>query len=127
MNENQNVTAASELVEVFHSHKGVRGVHAFDCRIENNKLKKSTKCTITQITNYYNFEYQSKGLLVHLSWNIGSGLLIPWSQLNRDQTICTLAFSELKCFFHDWVQTKEKSNDELMDIGDCVAQEQESA
>ena len=66
-NENHNVTTASEFVEACHSHKGVKGVHAFDCRIENNKLKKSTKCTIKQITNYYNFEYRSKGLLVHRS------------------------------------------------------------
>ena len=58
---------------------------------------------------------------------MGSGPLIPWSQLNRDQTICTLAFSELKRSPHDWVQTKEKSNDELMDIDDCLAQEQGSA
>ena len=127
MNENHNVTTASEFVEACHSHKDAKGVHAFDCRIENNKLKKSTKCTIKQITNYYNFEYRSKGLLVHRSWNIGSGLLIPWSQLNHDQTICTLAFSELKRFCHHWIQTKERSNDELMDIDDCLAQEQESA
>ena len=46
LNENHNVTTASEFVEACHSHKGVKGVHAFDCRIENNKLKKSTKCTI---------------------------------------------------------------------------------
>ena len=123
LNENHNVTTASELIEACHSHKGVKDVHAFDCRIENNKLKKNTKCRIQQITNYYNFEYRGKGLLVHRSWNIGSGLLIPWSQLSLDQTICTLAFSELKRFCHDWVQTKEKSNDELMDIDDCVAQE----
>ena len=127
LNENHNVTTASEFVEACHSHKGVKGVHAFDCPIENKKLKKNTKCTTKQITNYYNFEYRSKGLLVHRSWNIGSGLLIPWSQLNGDQTICTLVFSELKRFCHDWVHTKEKSNDELMDIDDCLAQEQASA
>ena len=56
LNENHNVTSASEFVEACHSHKGVKGVHAFDCRIENNKLKKSTMCMIKQITNYYNFE-----------------------------------------------------------------------
>jgi hypothetical protein len=120
LNENHNVTTASEFVEACHSHKGVNGVHALNCRIESSKLIKSTKCTIKQITNYYNFEYQSKGLLVNRSWNIGSGLLIPWSQLNRDQTIYTLTFSELKGFFHDWVETKERSNNELMDVDDCV-------
>ena len=77
LNEKHNVTTASEFVEACHSHKGVKGVFAFDCRIENNEFKKSKKCTIKQITNYYNFEYRKQGLLVHRSWNIGSDLLIP--------------------------------------------------
>ena len=84
LNENHNVTTAAEFVEACHSHKGVKGVHALHCRIETNEAKRSTKYMITQITNYYNFEHQSKGLLVHRSWNIGSGLLISWSQLNRE-------------------------------------------
>ncbi|CAF4814411.1 unnamed protein product [Rotaria sp. Silwood2] len=40
LNENHNVTNASEFIEACHSHKGVKGVSALDCRIENNEFKK---------------------------------------------------------------------------------------
>ena len=100
LNENHNVTTASEFVKACHSYKGVKGVFALDCRIENNIFKKSKRCTIKQITNYYNFEYQSRGLLVHRSWNIGSGLLIPWSQLNCDQPIFNIISSKTEGFVH---------------------------
>ncbi|CAF1475822.1 unnamed protein product, partial [Rotaria sordida] len=39
LNENHNVTTASEFVEACHSYKGVKGVHAFDCRIEDTAMK----------------------------------------------------------------------------------------
>ncbi|CAF5097862.1 unnamed protein product, partial [Rotaria sp. Silwood1] len=39
-NENHNVTTASEFVEACHSYKGVKGVFALDCQIENNEFKK---------------------------------------------------------------------------------------
>ena len=38
LNENHNVTTASEFVEACHSYKGVKGVFAFDCRIEDNEF-----------------------------------------------------------------------------------------
>ena len=120
------MTTASEFVEVCHSYKGVKGVFAFDCRIEDNEFKKSKKCTIKQITNYYNFEYRRQGLLVHRSWNIGSGLLIPWSQLNHDQPIFNLISSKIKGFVHEWLETKERHSDEIMNVDDCDAQEDES-
>ncbi|CAM4989452.1 unnamed protein product, partial [Rotaria socialis] len=85
LNENHNVTNAPEFVAACQSYKGIKGVPAFDCRIEKSQFKTRSKCNTKQITNYYNFEYQNRGLLVHRSWNIGSGLLIPWSQLNCDE------------------------------------------
>jgi hypothetical protein len=98
-----------------------------DCRIENVEFKKSNKCTIKQITNYYNFEYQSKGLLVHRSWSIGSGLLIPWSQLNHDQPIFNIISNKTEGFTHEWVETKERQHDEIMDVDDCDVQDGESS
>ena len=119
LNENHNVTNAAEFVEACHSHNGVKGVFAFDCRIRKNESKKSSRCSIKQITNYYNFRYQSNGLLVNRSWNVGSGLLIPWSQLNYDQDISTIESSEIVTYFHDWVQTKEKLTNEVLDVDEC--------
>ena len=106
--------------------KEVTGVFAFDCRIEDNEFKKNKKCTIEQITNYYNFEYRRQGPLVHRSWNIGSRLLIPWSQLNYDQPIFNLISSKIKGFVHEWVETKERHSNEIMDVDDCDAQEDAS-
>ena len=77
-NENDNVTSASEFVEACHSHKGVNDVLALNCQIANNTHKKETKCKIKQITDYFSFEYLRNGLLVHRSWDVGSGLLIPF-------------------------------------------------
>jgi hypothetical protein len=127
LNENHNVTNASEFIEACHSHKGVKGVFALDCRIENNGLKKSNKCEIKQITNYYNFEYQSKGLLVHRSWDIGSGLLIPWSQLNRHKDILDLTSTCIDDFTHEWVETKERHRDETMDVDESDVQDGQSS
>ena len=81
---------------------------------------------IKKITNYYNFKYRRQGLLVHHSWNIGSALLIPWSQLNHDQPLLNLTSSKIKGFVHEWVETKERLSDEIMDVDDCDAQEDES-
>jgi hypothetical protein len=127
LNDNHNVTSASEFIEACHSHKGVKGVFALDCRIEKDQFKKNSKCTIKQITNYYNFEYQSKGLLLHRSWNIGSGLFIPWSQFNHDQPLFHLMSSEIEGFTHEWVQTKERHHDEIMDVADSDFHERESS
>ncbi len=69
---------------------------------------------IKQITNYYNFEYQSKGLL------------IQWSQLNRDQSIINIISSGTEGFTHNWVQTKEKFDVNAMDVDDCDPQEEQS-
>ena len=62
LNENHNVTSASEFVAACHSHKGVNGVLALNCQITNNTRKKETKCKIKQITDYFNFEYLRNGL-----------------------------------------------------------------
>ena len=121
------MTNASEFVEACHSYKGVKGVCAFDCRIVKNDSKKKYKYSIKQITNYYNFAYQSNGLLVHRCWNIGSGLLIPRSQLSSDQMIAKLISSHRSGFVHDWVQTREKFDDAAMDVGDCDEQEEDSS
>jgi hypothetical protein len=124
LNENHNVTCASEFVEACHSHKGVKGVFALNCQIDNTDRKKEIACKIKNISDYFNFEYQRNGLLVHRSWNVGSGLLIPWSQLNCDRNICNLISKGSEGFVHDWVQAKEKSNDQNMDIDDCNGQEE---
>ncbi|CAF2082378.1 unnamed protein product [Rotaria magnacalcarata] len=126
LNENHNVTNASEFVAACQSYKGIKGVTAFDCRIEKSPFKKRSKCNIKQITNYFNFEYQNGGLLVHRSWNIGSGLLIPWSQLNYDKSILNITSSEITSCVPDWVQTKGKSSTEIMEVEDSDLQEEES-
>lgn len=118
------MTNSSEFVEACHSHKGVKGVVAFDCRIEKNESKKKGKCSIKQITNYFNFQYRNDSLLVHRSWSVGSGLLIPWSQLNCDQTISSLISSQTQDLTHHWVQTRETLGSEPMDIDDYNEQEE---
>ena len=116
LNENHNVTSASEFVEACHSHKGVNGVLAFNCQITNNTRKKETKCKIKQITDNFNFEYLRNGLLVHRSWNVGSGLLIPWSQLNYNRSSFDLISEGIENFVDEQVQTKEQSIDQSMDV-----------
>ncbi|CAF4717350.1 unnamed protein product [Rotaria socialis] len=71
LNENHNVTNAPEFVAACQSYKGIKGVPAFDCRIEKSQFKTR----------------------IHRSWNIGSGLLIPWSQLNCDESKPNKEFS----------------------------------
>ena len=124
LDENHNVTNAPEFIEACHSHRGVKGVVAFDCRIEKNESTKKKKSSIKQITNYYNFQYQSDGLLVHRSWSVGPGLLIPWSQLDYDQSIPNLIPSQTHDFSHEWVQTRERLDSESMDVDDCNEQDE---
>ncbi len=38
LNENYNVTCASEFIEACHSYRGFKGVFALDCQIENNEF-----------------------------------------------------------------------------------------
>ena len=92
--------------------------------LENNDRKKETKCKIKQITDYFNFEYLRDGLLVHRSWNVGSGLLIPWSQLDRNRSLPTLTSKSIEGFSHVWVQTKESPDEQSMDVEDCDTQEE---
>ncbi|CAF3329657.1 unnamed protein product [Rotaria sp. Silwood2] len=115
LNENHNATNASEFVEALHSHKGVKGALALDCEITNNMRQKENKCKIKQITDFFNFEYLRNGLLVHRSWNIGCGLLIPWPQLNRSSDVYSLISKGIDGFAHEWVQTNEKSVDQSID------------
>ncbi|CAF4902432.1 unnamed protein product, partial [Rotaria magnacalcarata] len=124
LSENHNITSASEFVEACHSHKGVKGVLALGCQIMNNARKKEIKCKIKQITYYFNFEYLINGLLVHRSWNVGSGLLIPWSQLNCNRSIFNLISRGIEGFVHEWVQTNEHSANQNVDVDDCVEQEE---
>ena len=126
LNENHNVTNASEFIEACHSYKGVKGVVALECRIENVIPNDKKKCTIKQITNYYNFEYKPDGLLVHRAWNIGPGLLIPWSQLEMGHTVLNLISNRVDSFNHQWVETEDKHNIDSMDVDDCDLEEQDS-
>ena len=52
--------------------------------------------------------------------------MIPWSQLNHDQPIFNLISSKIKGFVHEWVETKERHSDEIMNVDNCDAQEDES-
>ncbi|CAF3854906.1 unnamed protein product [Rotaria sp. Silwood1] len=125
LNENHNVTNATEFVEACHSYKGVKGVLALNCKIVKDNSKKNKKCTIKQITNYYNFEYRADGLLVHRSWNVGPGLLIYWSRLNLDYRILDIVSNQIEGFLHNWVHTEEKNESDMMDIDDCTTDESE--
>ncbi|CAF1510927.1 unnamed protein product [Adineta steineri] len=124
LNKNHNVTCASEFIEACHSYNGVKGVLALDCQIVNITRKQEVKCKIKNITDYFNFEYLENGLLVHRSWNVGSGLLIPWLQLNHNSNICNLTSKGIENFTHEWVQTKEKSVNQSMDVDDCEEQKE---
>ena len=99
-------------------------VLALNCQITNNTRKKETKCKIKQITDYFNFEYLRNGLLVHRSWDVGSGLLIPWSQLNCNRSNFDLISQGIENFVDERVQTKEQSIDQSMDADGCVEQEE---
>lgn len=128
LNENHNVTNATEFVEACHSYKGVKGVLAVNCRLEKNDEKNNTKCTINQIRNFYNFEYKEDGLLVHRSWNVGLGMLIQWSRLNLDRNIGDIVSSTDEDLSHDWIYTEDrcsrhtKDADESKANGDEVSQ-----
>ena len=118
LNENNNVTNAAEFVKACHSYKGVRGVVALDCEIKGKTSKKKSKCVIKQIMNYFNFESTDDGLLAHRSWNIGSGILIPWSQFSVDYSIHDISSKGKENYTHDWTQTSAKpQKDELVAYG----------
>ncbi|CAF1548365.1 unnamed protein product [Adineta ricciae] len=125
LNENHNVTTAYEFVEACRSYKGVRGVFASEYRIGLRDSEKRKKSTIAQITNYFNFQYQSQGLLVHRSWNIGSGLFIPWLRLNREQPILDLISNTTEKLVHEWVETRQKFHDEEICVDDYDEQNEE--
>ena len=62
--------------------------------------------------------------MVHGSRNIGSGLLIPWSQLNHNNNISDLKSRSTEGFAYEWVNTREKSDDQIMDVDDCDQQKE---
>ena len=119
LNENHNVTNASEFVEACHSYKGVKGVLALNCRLQKNDEKNNTKCTINQIRNLNNFEYKADGLLVHRSWNVGLGMLIQWSRLNFDHSIGDIVSNTDEDHSHDWVYTEDRCNHHTKDADEC--------
>ncbi|CAF4715043.1 unnamed protein product, partial [Rotaria sp. Silwood2] len=55
------------------------------------------------------------------------GLLTPWSQLNRDKDILDLTSRCIEDFTHEWVETKERHRDEIMDVDNCDVQEGQSS
>ena len=126
LNENHDVTNASEFVVACHSYKGVKGVLALNCKIENEEeVYKHKKRTINLITQYNNFEYKTDGLLVYRSWNIGTGLLLYWSKLGIDIQILDIVSDKNEFHVHDWVYTEERYECEKMDVNDCDTSENE--
>ena len=115
LNENHNVTNASEFVEACHSYKGVKGVLALNCTTVKDNVKRNKKCTIKQITNYYNFEYTEEGLLVHRSWDVGTGLLLHWSQLKFNRSIGNILSNRDVDCHQDWLRSKQKYDCGMME------------
>lgn len=125
LNENHGVTNESEFVEACHSHKGVKGVFALNCRIEKSDSTKNKKCTIKLITNFYNFQYASEGVLVHRAWNVGSGLPIQWSRSQLQRNIRTVTAEESLSYEHQWAQMKAIGINDQVHTSDNAANENE--
>ncbi|CAF4055215.1 unnamed protein product, partial [Rotaria magnacalcarata] len=87
LNENHNVTNALEFVDARYSYKGVKGVLAFDCRVNKDEGKKNKKCMIKQITNYNNFQYQTDGIL--------STSIMESDEMFKENQICSF-FGRMK-------------------------------
>ena len=92
LSEKHNVTTAAEFVEAIHANESVRGVYAYEARLD--KLASDPRSQLAKINAFNNFSIESSGVRVHRSWKVGDGKLIPFSTLECPDRISTIVCSD---------------------------------
>ena len=79
MNEKHDVTNAEQFVEACYSHGGVKNVNVVECRLE--QYHQSAKFRVDNVKRFRNFTFERHGVRAYRAWNVGDGLLFPFSRL----------------------------------------------
>ncbi|ESO93862.1 hypothetical protein LOTGIDRAFT_153336 [Lottia gigantea] len=81
INEDHNVTTASEMFDACRSYNGVRGCYVSVMNIDETVI--SERVTWTGITTMTNFTYEENGVRVWKAFGIGKGVLHSYDKLLR--------------------------------------------
>jgi hypothetical protein len=92
VNEKHNVTTAAEFVEATYANEGVRGVYAYEARLD--KPASGSPSQLAKISLVNNFAFEPHGVRVHRSWKVGDGKLILFSKLQPPGSISTIVCSD---------------------------------
>ena len=91
LNEKHNVTTAAKFVEAIDSNEGVRGVYAYEARLDKQSSDPPPKLVKISLLN--NFSLDSTGIHMHRAWKVGDGKPIPFTKLEQPKSISTITCS----------------------------------
>jgi hypothetical protein len=112
VNEKHNVTTAAEFVEATYANEGIRGVYAYEARLD--KPTSNPPSQLAKISLVNNFAFEPHGVRVHRSWKVGNGKLILFSELQPPGSINTIVCSDPpngKHVLFATTQSKKKQRD----------------
>ena len=94
VDENNDVVTADDVKRALESHGGLRGCRAAVVETDASKdLNEANK--IPEISLFYNFKYEKKGIRVWKAYEIGKGRLLTYKDLKAEpQTIPSLIVTE---------------------------------
>ena len=71
LNKKHNVTTTTEFVEAIYSNEGIRGVYAYEARLEKQSSDPPPKLVKISLRN--NFSLDPAGMYMHRAWKVGDG------------------------------------------------------
>lgn len=86
VNEKNDVTTAEDMKKAIESHGGLKGCRVCVVELDSSKDLPDTN-KIPGISLLYNFSYEDDGIRTWKAYEIGEGLLLPYTDFLRGQTI----------------------------------------
>ena len=87
-----NVTTANEFVEATYASNGIRGVFAYETRL--NKDSSNFSPQFPKYSLMHNFSFNLHRICVRRSWKIGNGKFVAFSALENPRSINTINCSD---------------------------------
>ena len=76
LNEKHNVTTAAEFIEAIYSNEDIRGVYAYEARLDKQSSDHPPKLVKISLLN--NFSLDPTGIYMHRAWKVGDAKPIPF-------------------------------------------------
>jgi len=91
--EGHDILSASDMYVALQA-RPVTGTTAAVCELNRRAISDFKLNRVSSFSTFHNFMYEAEGLRISKAYNIGTGNLIPWSELNI-QGQCPITLDEL--------------------------------